>query len=286
MKTSRRSLSTAILTAALGICGCATDRGSDVPHANDGMDAVLWVQSSTEYAASTIGIYSAAAEQLERIAAANPEGVDRMAVVMDVDETVLDNSPYQGQMVLDGTSYKSESWDRWIALRDARAVPGVIEFIRASQALGVQVMFVTNRACRTRPDSAERCPQKLDTLFNLRNLGIDAQTDALFLRGDLPPEHCRDLLSESERPDGRWSSDKTSRRQCVAADYEIIMLFGDQLGDFTAESADGPAQSHRGSASDIDRNWGRSWFMLPNPTYGDWLPNDTERKRAAVRGID
>lgn len=275
-----------ITVSVLVVCGCAADGGSAVKRTHDGMDATLWLQASAEYAASTRTIYAAAAAQLERIAAANPGDVDRMAVVMDVDETVLDNSRYQGQMVLDDTSYESASWDRWIALRDASAVPGSVDFIRTSQALGVEVLFVTNRACRDRIESSEHCPQKLDTLVNLRNLGVDTEAEALYLRNDVAPIHCRGLLAESERTDGSWSSDKTSRRACIAAGHDIVMLFGDQLGDFT-ENADSVATQHGGEmASTHARFWGRTWFMLPNPTYGDWQPRTSADKRAVIRGID
>lgn len=281
-----RLLKPLLMATSIGMCGCASTPEPDIPQPHDGMDAVLWIQSSTEYAATTRGIYSAAAEQLERIAAANPDSIARMAIVMDVDETVLDNSPYQGQMVLDDTSYESESWDRWIALQDASAVPGAVDFIRRSQALGAQVMFVTNRACRARPDTAGHCPQKLDTLVNLQNLGVDTQAGELFLRNDLSPVRCRYLLSESEQADGRWSSDKSSRRECIAADYDIVMLFGDQLGDFIEEPAGTMSRSGREIASNYEKNWGRTWFMLPNPTYGDWQPRQSVEKRTAIRGVD
>ena len=284
--TALRQFKSILIAASIAIGGCASTPGPDIAQPHDGMDAVLWVQNSTEYAATTHGIYSAAAEQLEQITAASPDNVGRMAIVMDVDETVLDNSPYQGQMVLDDTSYESESWDRWISLQDASAIPGAIDFIQNSQALGAQVMFVTNRACRVRPDETGHCPQKLDTLVNLQNLGVNTQAGALFLRNDLSPVRCRHLLSESERTDGRWSSDKSSRRACIAADYDIVMLFGDQLGDFTSESSDTTARQGRNVAADYEQYWGRSWFMLPNPTYGDWQPQDAADKRAVIRAID
>ena len=155
----------------LGVCGCAATGGSGTTPAHDNMDSVLWVQASTEYAAAAASTYAAATVALKEIA--ESESDSAMAVVLDVDETVLDNSRYQAQLVFDEATYESESWDRWIALRDAPPVPGVVDFIRASQSLGVHVAFITNRACRARPDTAEDCPQKEDTFANLRDVGID-----------------------------------------------------------------------------------------------------------------
>ena len=275
-----------LLLVCVGICGCATTGDSDSISAHDGMDAVVWLQSSTEYAAVAEGTYAAATAALREIAKSEADGADSMAIVMDIDETVLDNSHYQGQLVQDDASYESESWDRWIALRAAPAVPGAVEFIRTSQSLGFHVAFITNRACRARPDTDEDCPQKTDTLANLEDVGIDTGSTTLFLRGERPSGQCRALLSAAEQADGKWSSDKTSRRGCVELEHDIIMLFGDQLGDFTEEAGDSSGESARDIAARFGEYWGKTWFMLPNPTYGGWRPRTPDEKRSLVRGID
>lgn len=283
MITPARWQRPALLGFCLCVFGCAAGGGPGTVAGHDNMDAVLWIQSSPEYAATTTGIYVAATAKLRKIAESEPGRVHMMSVVMDVDETVLDNSPYQGQTVLDGTGYRSETWDEWVALRAAAAVPGAVEFIRTSRSLGFHIAFVTNRTCRARPDDADACPQRHDTVANLDSLGAWADADSLYLRGDVPPAHCREFMSDSERQDGRWSSDKTSRRRCVAADRDTVMLIGDQLGDFTAH-ADRPAAGREKVDKEAPQ-WGTTWFMLPNPSYGDWLPNGSEDKRAAVCGI-
>ena len=187
--------------------------------------------------------------------------------------------------MFDQSTYNSETWDDWIELRAAPAVPGVVEFIRAAQSLGVHVAFITNRACRARPGTTAECPQKTDTLANLADVGIDVQSVTLFLRGERPDGPCSVHLSETERADGKWSSDKTSRRACVRLEHEIVMLFGDQLGDFTNEH-EGPAATHgRSTAAEYSDRWGKSWFMLPNPTYGDWKPPTFTEKQTQIRGV-
>ena len=275
-----------LLLVCLGVCGCATTGGSDSTPAHDNMDAVVWLQSSTEYAGVVTGIFVAATAALEEIARTEANRTHGMAIVMDIDETVLDNSRYQAQLVFDEATYESESWDNWISLRAAPAVPGVVDFIRRSQSLGFHVVFVTNRACRARPDTAEYCLQKADTLVNLEEIGVDTSSTTLFLRGERPPERCRTFLSASERADGKWSSDKTSRRECIRLDHDIIMLFGDQLGDFTEEQGGPYGESGRDIAAEFGEYWGKTWFMLPNPTYGGWHPGTFPEKRSLIRGID
>ncbi|MEM9401347.1 MAG: HAD family acid phosphatase [Pseudomonadota bacterium] len=276
--TAIRLLSALLISS--GLTGCAAVSDPPAIPRHDNTDAVIWLQSSSEYAALTTGLYVSATAALDRIAAdGDPSG---MAIVLDVDETVLDNSPYQGQLILDDDRYRSETWDPWLALRDAVEVPGVVEFIQAAQTRGFHIAFITNRTCQARPTTQDRCPQIEDTRVNLEAVGIDTSKTTLFLRGQQPPQACLALLTEAEQPSGVWStSDKTSRRACVEQERDIVMLFGDQMGDFTeAHGSDG-----RSSAAAFDKHWGRTWFMLPNPTYGGWKPRDAAEKRARIRAI-
>ncbi len=262
--------------------GCATTGDPDASLAHDNTDATLWVQSSTEYAAATKGIYASATDALVELAAETSLPAHHMAVVLDVDETVLDNSPYQSQLIFDGESYGEVSWDRWVGLRSADAVPGVVDFLRTARSLGFHIAFITNRPCKQRPDESDSCPQKEDTRANLEAVGIETQGTSLFLMNEPPPASCRTYLTDAEQEDGLWSSDKTSRRACVSKERKIAMLFGDQLGDFVEKHDDA---SGREVADDYDA-WGRTWFMLPNPTYGGWRPRTPEGKRELLRGID
>ena len=267
----------------LALTGCAATGKTDADPSHDNTDAVIWLQSSTEYAAVAAGVYAAATAALREMAQNASAPTDGMAIVLDVDETVLDNSPYQGQLIFDDANYGRESWDRWVALRAAADVPGVVDFIGNAQSLGFHVVFITNRPCRVRPDSTDVCPQIEDTRVNLEAVGIDTSLTTLFLRGQQPPTPCRALLTPEEQATGTWSSsDKTSRRECVELDRKIVRLFGDQLGDFTEEHG-APGRS---TAADFKEKWGSTWFMLPNPTYGGWKPRSAAEKRSLMRGID
>ena len=277
-----------LLLLGLTMGGCAVKGKTELTPTptHDNLDAVLWQQTSTESAAVTSSLYAAATVAAEKIAAAAPDRVDSMAIVLDVDETVLDNSPYQAQLVFDDATYAPDSWDDWIARRDAAAIPGVVDFLRRSRALGFHVAFITNRRCKTRPNRTDACPQIEDTLANLRRVGIDTESTTIYLRGDRPSAECQPFLSEAEQDDGTWSSDKTSRRRCVGLEHEIVMLFGDQLGDFIEVAEQAAGRPGRDLAADHAERWGTTWFMLPNPTYGGWRPGNSVDKRERLRGFD
>ena len=230
--------------------------------ADDNLNAVLWTQSSAEYDAAARSLYRAAADRLdealadpawdalvpaERDAAAALAGLPP-AVIMDVDETVLDNSPYQARLVRQGGTYDEASWAEWVEERAARPVPGVAGFARAAAARGITVVYLSNRT-----EASEAA-----TLDNLRALGLPvAGGDAFLGKGSAGCEHA--------------GSDKDCRRRQVAARYRVLMQFGDQLGDFVAVP-DGPPAA-RQALVDRHAGWfGERWWMLPNPTYGDWEP--------------
>ena len=122
---------------------------------------------------------------------------------------------------------------------------------------------MTNRDCMRRPDSADPCPQEADTLANLRRVGVPADPERLML--------------SNERPG--WTDEKRVRRDAVAENYRVIMLFGDDLGDFLDCVRSRVIEPCRRAATAADRlrlvrehagYWGHGWFVLPNPMYGSW----------------
>ncbi|HEY8266473.1 MAG TPA: HAD family acid phosphatase [Steroidobacteraceae bacterium] len=237
--------------------------------------ATLWMRNTSEYRALTETIYRAALVSLKEGLAdpswtAEPsQAVDFStlppAVVMDVDESVLDNSESEVRLLLQGTCFNAfpASWDAWVAERKAPAVPGSVEFIQSARMLkdpagrAVRVYFVTNRECGKRPASDATCPQEEDTAANLRSLGLgtDALRDELLVRG--------------ERPD--WGGEKLSRRQEIARSYRIVLNIGDDLADFLPEARRQTVADRDLARCSRDAFWGRRWFMLPNPVYGSWL---------------
>ena len=201
--------------AAAAASRCAPAR----PFAEGGERATLWVRNSAEFRAASEIIYRGARDALARGLAdpswsAEPAQIGDLsalppAVVMDIDDTVLDNSEPQARMILKETcpAEFAAVWDAWLAERAAPAVPGAAEFIRAARAMKdpqgrpVRVFFITNRECSRRAGNDSACPQQDDTLANLRALGLDAPTlaDDLMLKGENPSGRARSCR-------GAWKS--------------------------------------------------------------------------------
>jgi 5'-nucleotidase (lipoprotein e(P4) family) len=265
----------------------AKTRCSPAPaFASGGERATLWIRTSAEYRAASEAIYRAAADQLARGLAdpawtAEPAQTGDFsalppAVVMDIDETVLDNSEPQAQMLREKTCFDEFDtlWDEWIAERRAPAVPGATGFIHAARSMSdaagrpVRVLYVTNRECSRRPRDDSPCPQEEDTLANLRALGLDAPT----LR--------QDLMLKGERED--WGSEKLSRRLEIAKTYRIVLVVGDDFGDFAPGVRRGTVTGREEARCEHAKLWGRGWFMIPNPMYGSWLVALGEDLEAAL----
>jgi acid phosphatase len=172
------------------------------------------------------------------------------AVVLDVDETVLDNSPYQARLVRSGGEFSEPDWAAWCREAKARALPGVVEFTRFAVQHGIAVIYISNRSADL--DQA--------TLANLRKAGLPVAGPRSFLGLGTFVEGCEQVGSE-----------KGCRRQQVARHYRVLMQFGDQLGDFLDVLPNTPSGRSRAVAPYLD--WiGERWFVLPNPTYGSWEP--------------
>jgi 5'-nucleotidase (lipoprotein e(P4) family) len=246
------------------------------PAPDDNLNAVLWVQTAVEYDALATQTYRAAAGQLDRALAdagwhalvAEERGEAKQlppAVVLDIDETVLDNSPYQARLVEQGAEYNETTWDAWVREQKARPVPGVLEFAKAAQARGVTLIYISNRAVHL----------KEPTLANLRAVGLPVKDDSVFLGLGMHIDGC-----EQE------GSEKHCRRLLAGRQYRVLMQFGDQLGDFVQILANTP--QGRDALYAEHRDWfGQRWWMLPNPTYGSWEPalfgNDFRQPREARR---
>jgi len=262
-------------------CAVLTVASADDLTGRELVNATLWMQRAPEYRAITEQVYRQATEKLAvpapGSAALEQQGVAaevlaRMptAVVLDLDETVLDNSIYQARLLRDHVNFDSRSWGEWIAAAEAEAIPGAREFIAAARRLGHTVFYITNRDCVTpAPTTDDPCPAKTATMRNLVRLGIDPRPD---------PDH---LLLRGERPEWNGGS-KAQRRTFIATNYRIVTLVGDDLADFV---------DPRQFAADRERlepRFGVSWFQLPNPIYGSWSnAYDTlEEKYAALRTED
>ena len=247
----------------------------------DNLNAVAWVQTSVEYKALSEQTYRAAADHLDQALkekhwdALVPEERgftldDRRAtglkpaVVMDVDETVLDNSPYQARLVRDGADYDEVTWAQWVAEKKAKPLPGVVDFARAANAKGVTVLYISNRAVHL----------EQATLANLKAVGLPV-AEGVFLGLGTVVEGCE-----------QHGSEKNCRRKLAGQKYRVLMQFGDQIGDFVQVVAN--TREGRDQLYGEYHDWfGERWWMLPNPTYGSWEPalfnNDWAQSKEARR---
>tara|TARA_S200000501_G_scaffold374126_1_gene422933 strand:- start:40 stop:897 length:858 start_codon:yes stop_codon:yes gene_type:complete len=219
------------------------------------MLSVLYAQSSAEYEASNIQTYVNAKSALDRALndvtwTAAIEQKDNFenklpAIILDIDETVLNNVPFQARSIIDGQSYPT-GWLDWMLEESSDAVAGVSDFLEYSQSKGVKIFYVTNRIA-----VAEDA-----TRNNLKKLGLPLDTD-------------RDVLLMKN--ENGWTSDKVSRRKLVAKDYRILLLIGDQLGDFLPLDETTLELDARKELADTYKHmWGSKWFMITNPMYGRW----------------
>ncbi len=273
------------LAAAVIAAGCATQSptpaaaaarcGSAPIFAAGSERATLWVRTSAEYRAASESTYRAAQAALAAGLAdpawtAEPTQTGDLsalppAVVMDIDETVLDNSEPQAEMLRAGTCFGEfpAAWDAWVAKRKAPAISGAAAFIRAAhgmkdpQGRPVRVVYVTNRECARRAGSNVACPQKDDTEANLRALGLGTES----LAGE--------IMLKGERAD--WGSDKLSRRLEVGRHFRIVLNVGDDLADFIPGVRGATVAERDRARCARDAYWGRRWFVIPNPIYGSWL---------------
>jgi 5'-nucleotidase (lipoprotein e(P4) family) len=258
---------TLVALAALALAACTAQPVA--PAKPEPQLGALWVRHAAEYEALGMQAYAAAAEDLDRLLrdeswTALPgqvvSSVLRPAIIFDIDETVLNNSQFQLEHE---PPFSDDKFDDWHAANQSPAVPGAPEFVQRARAAGVEVFFVTNRRCAPRGNDPEPCPQERITLGDLRDAGMEADPDHVLLSGEKP----------------EWTQEKQVRRDALAADYRVIMLFGDDLGDFlpcvrkrVVAPCNEPAtpESRRAATGKHRAFWGNGWYVLPNPMYGSW----------------
>lgn len=213
------------------------------------LNATLWQQTSAEYQGVALQVYQLARSNLDLALAdlqwnAMPgyaEGVEDLppAIILDLDETVLDNTAYEVRIIRQLGRYSPESFADWCHEASAAAVPGVRGFLEYAVSRGVAVFYYS-----ARKESLRDC-----TTRNLRALQLPL-ADASYL-----------LLN-----DGRSKSDY---RNLIARDHRILLLVGDNLEDFM-EGSRNPPGVRRALARDHAGRWGREWILFPNPVYGHW----------------
>ncbi len=208
--------------------------------------ATLYNYYAAEYRALAYQAFNAATWRVDRVANDQPDR-SHLAIVLDIDETVLDNSPYQARTINTGIGYPA-CWDEWCNMAGAQAVPGAVEFLTHADSLGFAIFYISNRKEKTTYEGTAR---------NLMAQGFP-QVDS---------EHLL-LRSEPGGPDPN-PSDKEFRRNLLREKgYEIVLLAGDNLGDFFSDPQAGADRNDM--VNRMKDLYGSRFIILPNAMYGNW----------------
>lgn len=259
---------------------CPAIQAQSLPPDLSLLDSTVWAGTAVEHDGLILQAYHQARIMLERAlrdrkwtAAPEQEGHPfrnlPSAIIMDIDETILDNSPFEALEATAGGQYDENEWQAWVAKARAPALPGAVEFTKFARSRGVTVFYVTNRASSL----------KAATRSNLEAAGFpfDTKIDTLYCRGEKPS----------------WGPDKTTRRAEIAARYRILLLFGDDLGDFVSGASSSVQHRHE-LVEHYRENWGIKWIVLPNAMYGSWEsalfasasnPDEQERRRLKYQAL-
>ncbi|MHB2150827.1 5'-nucleotidase, lipoprotein e(P4) family [Calditrichota bacterium LG25] len=201
--------------------------------------ATLYQQTAAEYRALCYQAFNLGRWQLQAMLD-TLQSKKKPAVIVDIDETVLDNSPYEGYVIKTGRSYPA-GWKEWVKAAQARPVPGALEFLTFADRQGVDIFYVSNR----------RAKNQVWTMENLKKVGFPQVTDDhMFLR--------------------TTTSSKKERRQAIQKTHVILLLFGDNLNDFASVFENKSIDDRFKAADEFRSQFGRRFIVLPNAMYGEW----------------
>lgn len=206
--------------------------------ARENMMATNWYQTSGEARALYLQGYNVATQRLKEYL--KTPHTKPYSIVLDLDETVLDNSPYQAENIILGRGYDSKSWDEWVNMKKAKAVPGAKEFLQFADKNGIKIYYISDRT-----------ESQLEaTIENLRAEGIPVQANDSVL-----------LKNKDDK------SGKVNRREYVKNHTQLIMLFGDNLSDFDLFSSKS-IDERNAKVEELSKEFGDRFIIFPNPLYG------------------
>ena len=268
--TAKRTVLFLVPLLALAACATSSPPAPASPGHEPTRDlGILWVKHAAEYRAITEQVYRTAEAALPGYIAdtawsaiPGQTGAANLppAVILDVDETVVSNVDFQ---LTFERPFANHKLDDWSSHYDSLAIPGVKQFVDAARAAGVTVFFVTNRPCESKAGNSDPCPQKGTTVDDIREVGIAVEPGFVMLSGERPG----------------WDREKLVRRRHIAQTHRVIMLIGDDFGDFVpcarkkvVAPCTAPAtkKSRADALKQYDSYWGAGWYLLPNPMHGSW----------------
>jgi len=221
--------------------------------------AVLWYQLSGEMRALYFQGYNVARYNLDNYLKYSLSD-KKKCVVVDIDETILNNSPYEGKIILNDKGFDPKTWREWIDIAQADTLPGAYGFLKYAESRGVETFYISNRMVDEVPS----------TVKNLKKF-------------DMPYADEKHTIFKST------TSSKEDRRQSLLKEYDIVILCGDNLGDFDIAFENRNPKAHFDSVNKYSSEFGKRFIVLPNPMYGDWekpiysSKNMTEAQRDSAR---
>lgn len=206
--------------------------------------AAAWMQNSAEYRELCYQAYNTALDQVVRAVAHHNSEDKPLAIVLDADETVIDNSAFESGLIGTDNAYSSKNWNAWCAAAKATAMPGATEFLQSVDRLGVNIFYVTNRSMKTQYEGSAK---------NMKALGF-------------PQVDHKHMLFKTD------TSNKQPRYDTINKDYTVVVYLGDNAGDLPIGTYH-KGQAERNAIVDAHKNeFGHHFIALPNPVYGDWEP--------------
>ncbi|MBC3228682.1 5'-nucleotidase, lipoprotein e(P4) family [Serratia fonticola] len=238
MRKKRRLL--VLPTLAFLLLGCNQNaHQSEAALAKQNTSAVLWVQNSAEYYALVTQAFNTARYAFDR---AEPRPGKRKAVVVDLDETIINNTPYEAHKIQSGELYSKRNWNEWIAKESAKPVPGAIDFANYVISQGGEIFYVTNR-------------KQIDSQHTVNNL----------VKIGFPHVSAKNLLFRDSIANKQQRFDKIAD-----TGYDIVVYLGDNLDDFGDDFYRKKDKARKQAVSNNAKKFGRQFIIMPNPMYGSW----------------
>lgn len=254
MKTRSFTLG-ALVAIGCVVCQSSTFAADAAPPQNDILNATLWHQTAVEFQANAIGAYMLGKMRLDQALAdkdwtALPDQTANYqqlppAVILDIDDTVLNTSAYEAWNVAAGTSFSPKSWTDYVKAKKDVPIPGALDFTTYAASKGVKVFYVTNRVSEEKPATIEE----------MKAMGFPFD------------DKVETFLAKKDQPD--WGSTKGTRFAYIAKNYRVLLMFGDNFGDFTDKFNGTPAERQKEFEAD-SAHWGHDWIALANPMYGSF----------------
>lgn len=214
---------------------------AEIPSREYSIQSVMWQQNAAEYRALCYQAFNIAQLRLDQFLQNENLKGKKLAIITDIDETVMDNSPYNASLILENREYKPETWTEWVNKATALPVPGATQFLNYAKSRGVEVFYVSNRMTH----------EVEATIKNMKLINFPyADKEHTIFKNN--------------------ASEKETRFNQVRETHEVLLYMGDNLSDFSNGFMATSTADRNQLADQLQSEFGNRFIVLPNPMYGDW----------------